>query len=150
MIPWRNSSGNVASEASSRPSARSPRQVNAREDQLFRAPSDRTAASADSAQGAIRASQARPAADVWKDKNSYCPLSAGTRSKMICWMSSNSSTADLQALVAAGREVSGIVGRPRRPVGATRRDALQQSGGVRYCACSNKANKALLSLSAFL
>src|SRR5277367_597413 len=90
-MPCRNSSGNVASDASSTPSARSPFQVKATVTHRFSLSTDERMASTESTVSMIPVSHARPAAAFRNVRNSYRPFSAGARVSRMCWMSSNSS-----------------------------------------------------------
>src|ERR1700730_6676191 len=92
-MPCLNSSGNVASESSSKPSARSPFQVKATLTQLLSISIEARTSAADCTFGRSADSQARPSAALRNERNSYRPVSAGTRVSRMCWMSSNSSMA---------------------------------------------------------
>src|SRR6266446_3292486 len=92
-MPCLNSSGNVASEASSTPNARRPFQVNATVTQRFSCSTEARTSAADCAFSRIADSQARPPAALRNERNSYRPVSAGVRVSRMCWMSSFSSIA---------------------------------------------------------
>ena len=92
-MPCLNSSGNVASESSSKPSARSPFQVKATLTQRLSISVEARTSAADCTFARIADSQARPPAALRNERNSYRPVSAGTRVSRMCWMSSNSSMA---------------------------------------------------------
>ena len=70
-MPCLNSSGNVASEASSTPSARRPFQVNATVTQRLSFSTEARTSAADCTVSRIAASQARPPAALRNDRNSY-------------------------------------------------------------------------------
>src|ERR1700680_3900103 len=101
-MPCRNSSGKVASEASSTPSARSPFEVNATVTQRLSCATDSRIAFAECTFSRIAASHARPPAGSLNDKNSYRPFSAGARVNRMCWMSSRSSMARQRGLLHLG------------------------------------------------
>src|SRR6185369_16682690 len=90
-MPCLNSSGNVASEASSTPSARRPFQVNATVTQRLSLSTEVLTSAADCTLSRMPASQARPPAGFRKVRNSYRPVRAGVRVSRLCWISSNSS-----------------------------------------------------------
>ena len=90
-MPCLNSSGKVASEASSTPSARRPFQVNATDTHRLSFSIEARACWTECTVSRMAASQARPAAALRNDRNSYRPVIAGARVKRIYWMSSNSS-----------------------------------------------------------
>ena len=90
-MPCRNSSGNVASDASSAPSARNPFQVNATDTHRFSKLTVSVTAFADGTFSRMAWSQARPWAGSRNERNSYRPVSAGTRVTRMYWMSSSSS-----------------------------------------------------------
>src|SRR6476469_5158134 len=92
-MPCLNSSGNVASASSSKPSARSPFQVKATLTQRLSISVEARTSAADCTFARIADSQARPPAALRNERNSYRPVSAGTRASRMCWMSSNSSIA---------------------------------------------------------
>src|SRR5690349_4007767 len=92
-VPCLNSSGNVASESSSKPSARSPFQVKATLTQRLSISVEARTSAADCTFGRSADSQSRPPAALRNERNSYRPVSAGTRASRMCWMSSNSSMA---------------------------------------------------------
>src|SRR6185369_5028198 len=92
-MPCLNSSGNVASEASSTPSARRPFQVNATVTQRFSFSTEVLTSAADCTFSRMPASQARPPAGFRNERNSYRPVRAGVRVSKMCWISSNSSMA---------------------------------------------------------
>src|SRR6476660_7338370 len=92
-MPCLNSSGNVASESSSKPSARRPFQVKATLTQRLSFSVEARTSAADCTFARIANSQARPPAALRNERNSYRPVSAGTRASRMCWMSSNSSIA---------------------------------------------------------
>src|ERR1700680_1193934 len=98
-MPCRNSSGKVASEASSTPSARSPFEVNATVTQRLSCATDSRIAFAECTFSRIAASHARPPAGSLNDKNSYRPFSAGARVNRMCWLSSRSSMARQRGLL---------------------------------------------------
>ena len=97
-MPCLNSSGNVASEASSKPSARRPFQVKATVTQRLSISVEARTSAADCTFARIADSQARPPAALRNERNSYRPVSAGTRVSRMCWMSSNSSMARPMAI----------------------------------------------------
>src|SRR5215213_671877 len=90
-MPCLNSSGKVASEASSTPSARKPFQVKARVTHRLLDVTDDSTSAADCTLSRRLVSQALPPATSRKETNSYCPVSAGVRVSRRCWMSLNSS-----------------------------------------------------------
>src|SRR6266550_8934487 len=90
-MPCLNSSGNVASEASSMPNARKPFQVKATDTHRLSFWTEARACSTECTVSSTAASQARPPAALRNDRNSYRPVIAGARVKRIYWMSSNSS-----------------------------------------------------------
>src|SRR6185369_16855391 len=90
-MPCLNSSGNVASEASSTPSARRPFQVNATVTQRLSFSTEVFTSAADCTFSRMPASQARPPAGFRNVRNSYRPVRAGVRVSRMCWISSNSS-----------------------------------------------------------
>src|ERR1700704_3925806 len=92
-MPCLNSSGNVASESSSTPSARRPFQVKATVTQRLSFSTEAMTFAADCAFSQIADSQARPPAALRNERNSYRPVSAGVRVNRMCWMSSFSSIA---------------------------------------------------------
>src|SRR6266446_446646 len=92
-MPCLNSSGNVASEPSSAPSARRPFQVKATVTQRLSFSTEAMTSAADCAFSRIADSQARPPAALRNERNSYRPVSAGVRVSRMCWMSSFSSIA---------------------------------------------------------
>src|SRR3954454_16383108 len=92
-MPCLNSSGNVASEPSSTPSARRPFQVKATVTQRLSFSTEARTSAADCAFSRMADSQARPPAALRNERNSYRPVSAGVRVSRICWMSSFSSMA---------------------------------------------------------
>src|SRR6478672_947782 len=107
-MPCLNSSGNVASESSSKPSARRPFQVKATLTQRLSISVEARTSAADCTFGSSADSQARPPAALRNERNSYRPVSAGTRVSRMDWMSSNSSMvrpiAKSLHLVEHGRE----------------------------------------------
>src|SRR6267142_3545125 len=90
-MPCLNSSGNVASDPSSTPSARRPFQVKATVTQRLSFSTEAMTSAADCAFSRIADSQARPPAALRNERNSYRPVSAGVRVSRMCWMSSFSS-----------------------------------------------------------
>ena len=92
-MPCLNSSGKVASESSSTPSARRPFQVKATVTQRLSVSTEAMTSAADCAFSRIADSQARPPAALRNERNSYRPVSAGVRVSRMCWMSSFSSMA---------------------------------------------------------
>src|SRR4051812_33931110 len=92
-MPCLNSSGKVASEASSTPSARNPFQVKATVTQRLSVSTEVSTSAADFTFSETADSQARPPAASRNDRNSYRPVSAGVRVSRMCWMSSFSSIA---------------------------------------------------------
>src|SRR3954469_25337665 len=90
-MPCLNSSGNVASDASSTPRARSPSQVKATFTQRLSPSTVLRTLEAERIFSRIPASQALAPAVSWKVRNSYRPVSAGVRVTMMCWISSSSS-----------------------------------------------------------
>src|ERR1700679_1274212 len=103
-MPERNSSGNVASDAASTPSARRPLHVNAIVTQWALSGRDRAEAAV-ATSSSIEETHARPAAGSWKLRKSYRPASAGVRSRRKCWMSFSSNMALLH-LVEDVRKVA--------------------------------------------
>src|SRR6478736_8765133 len=95
-MPCLNSSGNVASEPSSTPSARRPFQVKATVTQRLSFSTEARTSATDCAFSRIAESQARPPAALRNERNSYRPVSAGVRVSRMCWMSSFSSIACLR------------------------------------------------------
>src|SRR6478736_7113430 len=95
-MPCLNSSGNVASEPSSTPSARRPFQVKATVTQRLSCSTEAMTSATDCAFSRIAESQARPPAALRNERNSYRPVSAGVRVSRMCWMSSFSSIACLR------------------------------------------------------
>src|SRR3954462_9482379 len=96
-MPCLNSSGKVASEASSSPSARSPFQMNASVTQRLLDATVASTSAADETLSRSALTHARPPAGSRNETNSYCPVSAGVRVSRMCWMSSNSSMVWLPA-----------------------------------------------------
>ena len=92
-MPCLNSSGKVASESSSTPSARSPFQVKASVTHRLLEATVVSTSAADCTLSRSAATQARPAAASRNETNSYCPVSAGVRVSRMCWMSFSSSMA---------------------------------------------------------
>src|SRR6476620_1066945 len=90
-MPCLNSSGNVASDFSSMPSALRPFQVKATVTQRLSSLTESRTSAADCTVLRISFSHARPAEVLRNDRNSYRPVSAGVRVNRMCWMSSNSS-----------------------------------------------------------
>src|SRR5205809_1776216 len=90
-MPCLNSSGNVASEDSSTPSARSPFQVKAAVTQRLSFSTEAWTSAADCTFSRIAESQAHPPTGLRNERNSYRPVSAGVRVSKMCWISSNSS-----------------------------------------------------------
>ena len=103
-MPCRNSSGNVASDALSAPSARNPFQVNATDTHRF---SDSTVSATSLADGIFpyRFEPNAPRAGSRNERNSYRPVSAGTRVTKMCWMSSNSSIGNYSGPFAQAQAV---------------------------------------------
>src|SRR3954452_24035426 len=90
-MPCLNSSGNVASDASSTPRARSPSQVKATFTHRLSLSTVLRTLEAERIFSRVPANHARAPAVSWKVRNWYRPVSAGVRVTMICWMSSSSS-----------------------------------------------------------
>ena len=106
-MPCRNSSGNVAREESLTPRAPRPAQVNATDTQrrsfsTERLPRERRQLYQEGPQA-----RPAPAQDRGTIRNSYRPVIAGTRVRVICWISSNSIMSyDSRMLIASGRASS--------------------------------------------
>src|SRR5688572_6098852 len=105
-MPCLNSSGKLASDASSSPSARNPFQVKASVTHRLLEASDACTSAADRTLSTTPFSHARPDAGLRNDRKTYSPVSAGVRVSSMCWMSSNSSMSatTLLHLIEHGRE----------------------------------------------
>src|SRR5205823_13588039 len=90
-MPCLNSSGKVARETSSTPSARRPFQVKATVTQRLSCSTEALISAAECTFSRTPDSQVRPPAALRNERNSYRPVSAGTRASTMCWMSSYSS-----------------------------------------------------------
>src|SRR4030095_7020092 len=105
-MPCLNSSGKLASDSSSSPSARNPFQVKAKVTHRLPDASDDCTSAAAPTWSRTPPSHARPDAGFRNDRKTYSPASAGVRVSSMCWMSSNSSVSGttLLHLVEHGRE----------------------------------------------
>ena len=90
-MPCLNSSGKVASDVSSTPSALRPFQVNASVTQRLSLSTEARTSAADCTVLRSSLSHALPPEALRNDINSYRPVSAGVRVSKMCWISSNSS-----------------------------------------------------------
>src|SRR5262245_50019597 len=97
-MPCLNSSGKLARDVSSSPSARNPFHVKATVTHRALAATDECTSAADCTLSRRPVSHARPDSASRNETKMYSPLSAGVRVSRMCWMSSNSSMSTMALL----------------------------------------------------